>query len=52
LSLIEQHPASPQVKIFSASDVVSEYAEQVSEVLIKSKTDNFTLAEVVNKLLN
>lgn len=51
LPLIEKHPASPQVVIFSAYDVTSEYAEKVSEVLVKSKTDNFTLADVVSKLL-
>ena len=52
LPIIEKHPSSPQVVIFSAYDVATEYAERVSEVLVKSKTDNFTLAEVVNKLLH
>lgn len=51
IPIIEQHPSMPQIVIFSAYDVASEYAERVSEVLIKSKTDNFTLAEVINKLL-
>lgn len=52
LPLIEKNPASPQVVIFSAYDVAPEYAAQVSDVLVKSKTDNFTLADTVTKLLN
>ena len=52
LPLIEKNPASPQVVIFSAYDVAPEYAAQVSDVLVKSKTDNFTLADTITKLLN
>lgn len=52
LPLIEKHPASPQVVIFSAYDVSAEYAVKVSDVLVKSKTDNFTLAKIVNKLIS
>ena len=51
LETIEQSPKPAQVVIFSAYDVSQEYADKVSAVLVKSKTDNFKLTRVINSLL-
>lgn len=48
---IERHLFPPRVVIFSAYDVSAEYADKVSAVLTKSKTNNFRLAEVINSVL-
>ncbi|MDH5395354.1 MAG: response regulator, partial [Gammaproteobacteria bacterium] len=50
LPMIQQLPHPPQVVIFSAYDVAPEYAVQVSDILVKSKTDNFALIEIINKI--
>lgn len=52
LEIIEQREIPPSVVIFSAYDVAQDYANKVSAVLEKSKTDNLKLAEVVNQVIN
>ena len=52
IETIESHVFPPRVVIFSASDVSAEYAERVNAVLMKSKTDNFKLAEVLKNVMN
>lgn len=47
LETIERHVNPPRVVIFSAQDVRKEYADKVSAVLVKSRTDNHTLAEMI-----
>ncbi|MDH5518217.1 MAG: PAS domain S-box protein [Gammaproteobacteria bacterium] len=51
LELIEQLAIPPRVVIFSAYDVGDEYADKVSAVLVKSRTNNSRLAEVINDLI-
>lgn len=52
LETIEKCMMPPQVVIFSAYDVSDEYAGKVSEVLVKSKTDNVRLAEIIKRVIN
>ena len=52
LPIIEGCKKPPRVVIFSAYDVSEEYAEKVSAVLVKSKTDNARLAEVIGNAIN
>lgn len=47
LEVIERRLHPPRVVIFSAQDVSREYADKVSAVLIKSKTSNLELAEII-----
>jgi len=47
LDAIERYVNPPRVVIFSAQDVSQEYANRVSAVLIKSRTDNLTLAKMI-----
>ncbi len=47
LETIEHRVNPPRVVIFSAYDVTEEYADKVSAVLVKSKTDNRKLADVI-----
>lgn len=51
LDTIERRVVPPRVVIFSAYDVTQEYADKVSAVLMKSRTSNFRLAEVINGLI-
>jgi len=51
LEIIADKVVPPRVVIFSANNVTQEYADKVSAVLVKSKTDNFSLAEVINNVL-
>lgn len=44
---IERNVRPPKVVIFSANDVSEEDAKKVSAVLMKSKTDNDKLADVI-----
>ena len=52
LSVIERCEKQPRVVIFSAYDVDDEYADKVSAVLVKSKTDNARLTEVICDAIN
>ncbi|MDH5387577.1 MAG: response regulator [Gammaproteobacteria bacterium] len=52
LETIEQQAVPPRVVIFSANDVTEEHANKVNAVLVKSKTDQFRLAEVINRVIN
>lgn len=51
LEAIDNCTPPPHVIIFTAEDVREDLASQVHAVLIKSRTDNFRLAEVVNSLI-
>lgn len=51
LETIEKRVIPPRVVIFSAYDVTQEYADKVSAVLVKSKTDNNRLAEIINSVI-
>ena len=51
LEIIEQNEHKPNVVIYSAFDINQEYAQKVSAVLVKSKTDNVKLIEVINKAM-
>lgn len=51
LEVIEGHLLPPKVVIFSASDVSAEYADRVNVVLMKSVTDNFRLAEILERVI-
>jgi len=48
---IERNVHPPKVVIFSANEVSAEDAKKVSAVLMKSKTDNFKLADVINSVI-
>ena len=48
---IEQLEPQPQVVIFSALDVADEYADRVDAVLVKSKTNNAKLLNVLLKAM-
>lgn len=52
LELIEERVTPPKVVIFSAYDVTQEYSDKVSAVLVKSKTDELKLAEVIDGVIN
>lgn len=52
LDTIERYVHPPQVVIFSAQDVDSEYAERVDQVLVKSKTSNSDLLSVIRKMID
>lgn len=52
LDTIEHCVTPPRVVIFSAYDVTQEYADKVSAVLVKSRTDEFRLAEVIDSVIN
>lgn len=52
LDTIEHCVKPPRVVIFSAYDVTQEYADKVSAVLVKSRTDEFRLAEVIDSVIN
>lgn len=52
LETIEHCPTPPQVVIFSASYVAEEYADKVSAVLMKSKTDNGKLLKIIADVIN
>ncbi len=52
LEIIEERVRPPRVVIFSAYNVTEKYADKVSAVLVKSKTGNLELAEVVNAVIN
>lgn len=51
LETIEKCAVPPRVVIFSAYDVTQEYADKVSAVLVKSKTNNARLAEIINGVI-
>ncbi|WP_126455931.1 PAS domain S-box protein [Sulfuriflexus mobilis] len=51
LDAIEQHLAPPRVVVFSAYDITQEYADKVSAVLIKSRTDNQQLLDVISQTI-
>lgn len=51
LEVIERRVKPPKVVIFSAYDVGEEYANKVSAVLMKSKTNNLKLAEVIEGVI-
>ena len=51
LEIIEGHLVPPKVVIFSASDVSEEYADRVNVVLMKSVTNNFRLAEILERVI-
>jgi DNA-binding response OmpR family regulator len=51
LEVIEHCAIPPRVVIFSAYDVTEEYADKVNAVLVKSKTDNFRLAEIIGGVI-
>lgn len=51
LKMIEEMVKPPAELIFSACDVENEYAEKVSAVLVKSKTDNHKFAETVKHIV-
>ena len=51
LETIERRVVPPRVVIFSAYDVTPEYADKVSAVLLKSRTTNFRLAEVISSVI-
>ncbi len=51
LDTIEQYVKPPRVVIFSAQDVSQEYADKVSAVLVKSRTDNPALAKIIAKAI-
>ena len=51
LELIEKSPTPLKVVIFSAYDVTEEFADKVSAVLVKSKTNNLKLAEVIKNVI-
>ena len=48
---IEQLQPQPQVVIFSALDVADKYADRVNAVLVKSKTNNAKLLNVILKAM-
>jgi PAS domain S-box-containing protein len=52
LETIEHRVAPPRVVIFSAYDVTQQYADKVSAVLVKSKTDISSLLEVINSVMS
>lgn len=47
LEIIERRLNPPRVVIFSAQNVTQEYADKVSAVLVKSRTENLKLAQVI-----
>jgi len=51
LETIEKYVKPPRVVIFSAYDVTQEYADKVSAVLVKSKTNNSKLAEIISSVI-
>lgn len=51
LEVIEGQLLPPKVVIFSASDVSEESARRVNAVLMKSVTNNFRLAEVLERVI-
>lgn len=51
LEIIEGQLLPPKIVIFSAYDVSDEYAARVNTVLMKSKTDNFKLGEVLKRVI-
>lgn len=52
LDQINNKPLPPQVIIFSAYDVTDDYADKVSAVLVKSRTDNVKLLEVIRQAID
>jgi len=52
LEIIERLTVPPKVVIFSANDVSQQYADKVSAVLMKSKTDNSRLFDTINAIIN
>jgi len=51
LDTIEHYVKPPRVVIFSAQDVSPEYADRVSAVLVKSRTDNLALAKMITQAI-
>lgn len=51
LETIEGLLLPPKVVIFSANEVSTEYADRVNATLMKSKTENFKLAEVLKRVI-
>jgi len=51
LETIENYVKPPRVVIFSSYDVTQEYANKVSAVLVKSKTNNSKLAEIISSVI-
>ena len=51
LEMLDKISPPLRVVIFSAYDVTEEYVKKVSAVLIKSKTNNFKLAEVIRNVI-
>jgi DNA-binding response OmpR family regulator len=51
LDTLEQYAKPPRVVIFSAQDVSQEYADRVSAVLGKSRTDNLALAKMITQAI-
>jgi len=51
LENIENCRPAPKVVIFSAYDVTEDYADKVSAILVKSKTNNFKLAEIIKDVI-
>lgn len=51
LDTINEHLDPPRVVIFSAYDVTEEYADKVSAVLVKSRTNNQQLLDVITSAI-
>ena len=52
LDTIERYVHPPLVVIFSAMDVDSVYAARVNQVLVKSRTSNTDLLDVIKSIMN
>jgi len=51
LEVIERRVIPPRVVIFTAYDIAEEYAQKVSAVLVKSRTNNFKLVEIIKEII-